>query len=103
MNNKESDPHLRIDNIEESIKLLTSDRAKEYGHVVTNFKNIKDISNIMLKRKGIKLDIEDIAIILVALKIAREGNKHSKDNISDGISYLQILDIMNNYINSKEE
>ena len=90
------------DVLDKAKELLTGDRAKAYGNVVDNFEAIRDVANVMLKRKNIKLDIEDIAMVLVALKIAREGNKHSFDNVVDGSAYLQILNIMNGKIGNEK-
>ena len=75
--------------------LLNGDRAKAYGDVVENFKAIAEIANPMLRRKNKSIDIEDVAIILVALKLAREGNKHKIDNLVDASAYLNILEVMN--------
>ena len=83
-------------------ELLNGDRAKAYGDVVENFKAIRDVANVMLRKKGVVLDLEDIAIVLVALKIAREGNAHSFDNLVDGAAYLNILNIMVEETNKKK-
>ena len=83
-------------------ELLNGDRAKAYGDVITNYKAIADIANIMLRRKNKFLDIEDIGIILVALKIAREGNSHKDDNLIDAAAYLNILKIMHDKVDNTD-
>jgi len=85
--------------LETAKELLNGDRAKAYGDVVENFEAIAAVSNVLLRRKGKKLDVEDIAIVLVALKMAREGNMHKDDNLIDGAAYLNILSIMNEVVN----
>ena len=78
--------------LNEAKELLNGDRAVAYGDPVDNFKNIADVANVLLKRKGISLDREAVAMILVALKIAREGHKHNTDNLVDAVAYLQLMD-----------
>lgn len=80
--------------LNEAKELLNGDRAVAYGDPIDNFKNIADVANVLLKRKGIVLDREAVAMILVALKVAREGHKHSTDNLVDAAAYLQLMEIV---------
>ena len=75
-------------------QLLNGDRAKAYGDPIDNFDAIAKVANVLLKRKGIKLDREAVAMVLVALKVAREGHKHSDDNVVDAVAYLQLLEVV---------
>jgi hypothetical protein len=54
---------------------------------------------VLLKSKGIVLDEIDIVNVLIALKVAREGNKHKKDNLVDLSAYANIKNVL---INSKK-
>lgn len=71
--------------------LIYSERAKEYG----SFKdNMTKISVIFEATSGIKLTEEQCAKSLIALKLAREGTKHKRDNLIDAVGYIALLDDM---------
>jgi|GEM_PF-2535329 len=86
---------METEQIDQAKFLLNEDRAKDYGDVFVNFRNIKTIANILLKNKGITLEEDDIATIMIALKLARNAFKHKDDNITDLIAYVQIYANLN--------
>jgi len=88
--------HMDMSIIKEADELLNGDRAKDYGDVADNFKSISEVANVLLKSKGIVLDEIDICNVLIALKIAREGNKHKKDNLVDLAAYANIKQVLIN-------
>lgn len=79
----------------DTAKRLTSrDRQKNYGHPKDNFKRIADLWNsYLINRKNPEspISIEDIAWMMVLLKIARDLNKPTKDNLVDTIGYTRTL------------
>lgn len=92
----EKSEHTKTDILKEAIELLNGDRAKDYGDLVDNFENIQTIANIMLKKDKIALKLEHIAIVMIAVKISREGNKHKRDNLVDAVNYIQIYNTLKN-------
>ena len=88
--------HMDTSIIEEAKNLLNNDRRKDYGKIEDGFNDIATISNILLKRKNIKLDAEDISTIMIATKLVREGNKHKRDNLVDAIGYINIKNVLLN-------
>ena len=88
--------HTKTDILKEAIELLNRDRAEDYGDLVDNFENIQTIANILLKKDRIALKLEHVAIVMIAVKIAREGNKHKRDNLVDAVNYIQIYNTLKN-------
>lgn len=65
---------------------LIGERGADYGGVELNFHNVAEIANIALGRD---LTAFDIAIIMVAVKLARvRASPHKADNYLDGVNYL---------------
>jgi len=83
--------------LEEANTLINGDRAKDYGDIKENFKNIAIIANILLRHKGLVLTESDCGAVLIALKIAREGNKPKRDNRVDAAAYIEIYDTLLNH------
>jgi ribosomal protein L37AE/L43A len=73
--------------LEEADKIINGDRATSYG-------NPLDMCNkIALFWEGIigkRISAEDVALMMILLKVARETNKHSKDNILDIAGYAGV-------------
>jgi len=93
---EQSNEHTPTDVIQKALELLNGDRAKDYGDIIENFEHIATIANILLKRKDIVLEKDDIAAVMIALKISREGNKHKLDNLVDLVNYTQIYNTLVN-------
>ena len=71
--------------------LIYSERAKQYG----SFKdNMSKVSNIFYELTNKRLTEEECGFFLVALKLAREGTKHKRDNLVDAVGYLALIDDM---------
>jgi hypothetical protein len=80
--------------LDEAKRITSGARQKDYGHPRDNFKRIADFWNIyMLNRKHQTeiLNEEDVAWMMVLLKIARDQNKPNKDNLLDTIGYTRTL------------
>lgn len=80
--------------LDEAKRLTSRDRQKNYGHPRDNFKRIADLWNAYLSnRKNPETDIsvEDIAWMMVLLKIARDLNRPTKDNLVDAVGYTRTL------------
>ena len=83
---------------EEAESLVGGVRRQEYGPAHTNFSRIRDIWNVILKDNLApekELTREDVAMMMVGLKIARWcENRDKRDNIVDSIGYLRLIEIM---------
>jgi hypothetical protein len=75
-------------------RLTSSDRQKDYGHPKDNFRRIADLWNMyLLNRQNpeTEISIEDVAWMMVLLKIGRDLNKPTVDNLVDSIGYIRTL------------
>lgn len=81
----------------EADRLVSGDRLVSYGHPWKNFSLTAEIATPLLKNKlkdGVSLTPEDVALFMVAVKLAREVHKHKRDNLVDAIGYLKCLDLI---------
>ena len=108
--------------LEEVKKILSGDRRSDYGKASANFKRIADYWNAYLCHKRDKIDEAaheedlpyeflrgeyltdyDVAMLMILFKIAREENKHKRDNITDIIGYAVLAeDLVNIHIDVEE-
>ena len=82
----------------EAEDIVNGVRATDYGSAKESFKRIADLTNLMLSPSERELLFHDgqicdtIAIkVLMAVKIARESNKHKRDNLVDLCGYAELL------------
>lgn len=62
----------RVEALREAARLINSDRDAQYGPPTANFARIATIINVVLERKlKIDVDAEDVAMMMVAVKVAR--------------------------------
>ena len=80
--------------LDEVKRITSTDRQRNYGHPKDNFKRIADLWNAYLsnrKNPESEITVEDIAWMMVLVKIARDLNKPNKDNLIDAIGYTKTL------------
>jgi len=110
--------------LNDAIQIINNDRQDQYGDPEDSFDEIAEywqvyLRNLILRKaKQIESEIndyifqdwlssEDVAMLMVLLKIAREQHKHKRDNIVDAAGYLGIVGDMHNlnetdFVESKE-
>jgi hypothetical protein len=68
--------------------LLTGDRAAQYGNPRPNYVLAAKLASLLTD-----LDIgeRDIYLIMVAVKLARESQMHTTDNLVDAVAYIDML------------
>jgi len=73
-------------------KEITSKRANNYGHPRKNFQNIADYLTVYLRdrlKEGESILPEDVPMMMILTKVARESYKHHDDNILDIQGYAE--------------
>ena len=82
--------------LDKAKRITSGDRQKDYGHPKENFKRIADLWNAYLKnrKESGEITVEDIAWMMVLLKIARDQNKPTFDNLLDSIGYVKVLALL---------
>lgn len=81
--------------LEEAQRIVYGPREDSYGHPMKDFsKTAKIWTGILMPKliEGEEVTPEDVALCMVGVKMSREVNKHSRDNIVDGCGYLATLD-----------
>ena len=84
----------------EAKRVINGERKDKYGKPEFSFYDITALWSWFLSERGLLdeehqydgLDRSDVAMMMVLLKLARESNKHSHDNIVDACGYLGIYD-----------
>lgn len=68
----QQDTPLRVEALREAAKIISVDRNKQYGGPEENFGRTAQIWSVIL---GIPISKEDVAMMMVGLKVARYANK----------------------------
>lgn len=63
---------LRVEALREAARIISGERDKQYGKPEDNFKRIAKIWSVTL---GIEITNEDVAMMMVGLKLARYASK----------------------------
>ena len=74
--------------LSEAERIVNGERQADYSDPVANFKHISAIAS-SISKKG--LSPTDCAIVMIAVKLARENYKHKRDNLVDLAGYVEIL------------
>ena len=82
---KAIDPTLAAD----AVQAVTGPRQRDYAHPKINFQRIANLWSIIL---DVDITPEQVAMCMIQVKIAREMNRHTRDNIVDLIGYSLTLD-----------
>ena len=72
----------------EAERIVNGDRQADYSDPVANFKHIAEIASAISKEN---LSPTTCAIVMIAVKLARESYKHKRDNLVDLAGYVEIL------------
>jgi hypothetical protein len=70
--------------LDEAKAIVCGDRDQQYGKPENNFKTIAALWESYL---GVDITAKDVAMMMILLKIAREGKKHKRDNLIDIAGY----------------
>jgi hypothetical protein len=103
MQNKNQAINIQMSNIiDTATNLVNSDRQIDYGHPAEDFTRIAGILNALgfsrkLHSKDKPIEATDVPIMMIAVKLSREMNKHKDDNLVDIIGYTKCLDMVHEY------
>jgi hypothetical protein len=76
--------------LEEAQSIIYGDREKTYGHPAKNLNNIAKYWSVYLDKK---VTAQDVAIMMVLLKIARIMNQSDhRDSLVDSAGYLALIE-----------
>lgn len=77
--------------LEEANKLVYGNRQADYGSVRANFNNIARGWSVIAKTD---IDAEQVGLMMVWVKIARQLHKPKRDNLVDGAGYFATIEKM---------
>lgn len=88
------DPETKAETVlEEAQRLVNGDRGANYGHPFDDFgRTAAMVTGLLGKRLVAPLTPEDIAKIMICVKLSRECNKPARDNRTDIAGYVECLD-----------
>lgn len=77
--------------LQEAERIVNGDRQADYSDPVENFKRIATIASVLI---GNEISPKDCCKVMMAVKLAREANKHKRDNLVDLCGYNHILNLI---------
>lgn len=81
--------------LEEATEAVDHDREAKYGHPLDDFTTQATYWRTHLAHKygiDVPIEAEDVAVMMVQVKLAREAVRHGRDNLVDGAGYLRTLE-----------
>lgn len=87
--------------LQEADKLVNGRRDVEYGLPHLNWGDTAEMMTAYLHAtkklpRDVILDAHDCAMLMILVKVAREGNKRSRDNILDIPGYAAVVERIDN-------
>lgn len=81
--------------LEEAQRLTSGARQVAYGRPIDNYQLLADLVNAYLGPKLTEpLTPEDVAMVMVLVKVARERHRPHRDNRTDGAGYFQVIELI---------
>lgn len=73
----------------DAVLAVTGPRQRDYAHPRANFQRIADLWSPIF---GVPISPRQVAMAMIQVKISREINRHTRDNLIDLIGYALTLD-----------
>jgi len=77
--------------LQEASDIVDGDREETYGHPSLNFQRTAVLWSVVF---GHPVTLQQVALAMVCLKIAREVHKPNRDNLVDMVGYVRCLEKM---------
>lgn len=81
----------------EAMQVAGKDRSRDYGHPLDNHERIARLWNAYLDNRGkplATLQPEEVAWMMILLKVAREQQTPKRDNLVDTCGYVRCIELM---------
>ena len=76
---------------QEADRLVSGERGSFYGHPLDDFSKTAVLWSVVL---GVRVTAEQVTKCMAQVKVARELNRHKRDNLVDECGYVKCLDIV---------
>ena len=80
--------------LQEADTLINGPRQESYGHPAESFGRIAKIWSAILRTD---VTPEEVGLCMIGVKISREVNAHSHDNLADIAGYAQLIELIHDY------
>lgn len=77
--------------LQEADALINGDRQKDYGDPLTNFTRISRLWSVLLETE---VSPEQVAMCMIAVKMARSMNKLTHDSLTDIAGYAGVIELI---------
>ncbi len=81
----------RNDVLTKAVEIINGERDSDYGDALDNHQRIANLWNVYLEGKN-SVTPEDVAIMMILLKVARLINTHTTDSFVDIAGYSAIAE-----------
>jgi hypothetical protein len=73
--------------LDEAKEIIYGDREQTYGHPA---KNLNMISSLWSNYLGIPIGAQDVCMMMILLKVSRQSNAYTRDNLVDIAGYAAL-------------
>ena len=81
--------------LQEALEISGESRQRDYGHPLINHERIAAFWNVQLAGKLTEpIKPREVALMMIALKLAREINTPKRDSLVDICGYVNCIDLM---------
>lgn len=77
--------------LQKAEEIVSGDRAEDYGDMRTSFDNIAKMWSVIV---GKEVSARQVGLMMIALKLCRENNKHKEDNLVDCAGYAKCISML---------
>lgn len=77
--------------LEEAHRIVNGPRRENYNHPLDNFTGIAKLWSAF---KGVEFKAEDVGLMMILVKLNREGFRHQRDSLVDIAGYAQCVQIL---------
>lgn len=94
--------------LQEADKITSGDRRKAYGDANKSLVNLANAWNNYLQTRGIvvegrSISADDVAMLMIILKVYRNAAKPQRDNLVDIAGYARVAEMANSTVYSLKE
>ena len=73
--------------LDEAKEIIYGDREKKYGHPAKNLNQISRLWSMYLEHP---VSAQDVCMMMILLKVARQSNAYTRDNLVDIAGYAAL-------------
>jgi len=92
-----NEPVEKVSALTEAMEVAGQSRSRDYGHPLENHQRIANLWNAYMEGRNdpsSPLEAEEVAWMMVLLKVAREQHTHKHDSLVDVCGYVRCIELM---------